>query len=149
MRHRCENSATAVRMTTVRKGHCAVICMHCFTDKTRVLGSSKPLFSLNSNPFPNPNLTEMTLPNPNPHPNPRTKTVWRVIRIHFHHVHGPVFRRSVGLSDPTLTLTLTGERKRETEREFSVLKKKTELHPEGRRCGFARFESFRSFVLSH
>ena len=113
--------------------------------KARVLGSSKPLFSPNSNPFPNPNLTEMTLPNPNPHPNPKTKTVWRVIRIH----GGPVFRRSVGLNDPTLTLTLTRERNRETEREFSVKKKTTELHPEGKRCGFARFESFRSFVLSH
>ena len=44
MRHRCEKSAT-VRMTTVRKGHCAVTCMHCFTDKSLSSGSSKPLFS--------------------------------------------------------------------------------------------------------
>ena len=38
-----------------------------------------------------------------------------MIRIDF---HGPFFRRSVGLNDPTLTLiTLTRGRKRETERE--------------------------------
>ena len=37
MRHRCEKSATAVRMTTVRKRHCAVTC---FTGKSPSSGRS-------------------------------------------------------------------------------------------------------------
>ena len=81
MRHRCEKSATAVRMTTVRKRHCVVTC---FTGKSPSSWIVKATFSPYVNPFPNHNLTEIPYPNPNPHPNPRTKTVWRVIRIDFH-----------------------------------------------------------------
>ena len=67
MRHWCEKSATAVRMTTVRK---RTLCrdMHVLLYrqilKDRVLGSSKPLFSPKSNPFPNHILTEIPLPKP-------------------------------------------------------------------------------------
>ena len=62
MRHRCEKSATAVRMTTVRKRHCAVTC---FTGKNPSSGIVKATFlPLCNPPFPNHNLTEMPLPKP-------------------------------------------------------------------------------------
>ena len=61
MRHRCEKSATAVRMTTVRKRHCAVTC---FTGKSPSSGIVKATFLPLCNPFPNHNLTEMPLPKP-------------------------------------------------------------------------------------
>ena len=48
---RCEKSATAVRITTVRKGHCVVTCMHCFTDKSPSSGIVKATF-LSPNLFP-------------------------------------------------------------------------------------------------
>ena len=84
MPHRCEKSATAVRMTTVRKRHCSC-AVTCFTGKSPSSGIVKATFLPLCNPFPNHNLTEMPLPKPsNPHPNPRTKTGWRVIRIDFH-----------------------------------------------------------------
>ena len=41
MRHRCEKSATAVRMTTVRKRHCSVTC---FTGKSPSSGIVKATF---------------------------------------------------------------------------------------------------------
>ena len=41
MRHRCEKSATAVRMTTVRKRHCVVTC---FTGKSPSSGIVKATF---------------------------------------------------------------------------------------------------------
>ena len=59
MRHRCEKSATAVRMTTVRKRHCAVTC---FTGKSPSSGIVKATFLHLCNPFPNHNLTEILLP---------------------------------------------------------------------------------------
>ena len=46
----------------------------------------------------------------------------------------------------SLTLTYNP---REKERERLREKEKKKLHPEGRSCGFARFESVRSFVRSH
>ena len=54
-------SATAVRMTTVRKRHCAVTC---FTGKSPSSGIVKATFLPLCNPFPNHNLTEMPLPKP-------------------------------------------------------------------------------------
>ena len=97
---RCANDNSAKR-TLCRDMHALL-----YRQTPEFWGSSKPLFSIN-NPFPNHNLTEIPL---YPHPNPRTKTVWRVIRIDF---HVPVFRRSVGLSDPTLTLTNPREKERD------------------------------------
>ena len=61
MRHRCEKSATAVRMTTVRKRHCAVTC---FSRKSPSSGIVKATFLPLCNPFPDHNLTEMPLPQP-------------------------------------------------------------------------------------
>ena len=61
MRHRCEKSATAVRMTTVRKRHCAVTC---FTGKSPSSGIVKATFLPLCSPFPYHNLTEIPLPKP-------------------------------------------------------------------------------------
>ena len=65
MRHRCEKSATAVRMTTVRKRHCSC-AVTCFTGmrKSPSSGIVKATFLPLCNPFPNHNLTEIPPPKP-------------------------------------------------------------------------------------